>query len=103
DAQGLRLEEWLRTGRASVVKHGEHRAVYRVVLPGLDFYVKHAKGAGTRNWLRGWVRASKARREYDRACAVAARGIPTAVPLALGESATNAGDSFLITHSLPDT
>src|SRR5438132_835578 len=38
--QGLRLEEWLRTGQAQVVKNGPHRIVYRVALGDLCFYVK---------------------------------------------------------------
>jgi Ser/Thr protein kinase RdoA (MazF antagonist) len=103
-AAGLRLEEWLRNGQARVVKHGPHRAVYRVGLPGLDFHLKHYRLHDTRAWLRDLVRQSKARMEYDRAVAVAARHIPTFVPLAVGERCPGwgPGDSFLLTRTLED-
>src|SRR5712691_9539329 len=32
---GLRLDEWLEAGDARIVKHGPHRTVYCVTLPGL--------------------------------------------------------------------
>src|SRR5262249_8167394 len=70
---------------------------YRVALPGLCVYVKHFRLADTRAWLRELVRPSKARMEYERARAVAARGVPTITPLALGERSRGPGDSFLIT------
>ena len=41
DERGLRLPEWLESGQAQVVKHGPHRIVYKVELPGLCFYIKH--------------------------------------------------------------
>lgn len=102
---GLRLDEWLRAGQASVVKHGPHRTVYRVVLPGLDFYLKYYPVADRRAWLRQLVRPSKARMEYDRSVAVASRQVPTAVPLAVGERQSDSGpcESYLITRTLPDT
>src|SRR5437899_11769004 len=96
DAHGLRLEEWLRAGQASFVKQGTHRVVYRVVLPELDFHVKHARVSGTRGWLRGWVRESKARREYELARSAAGRGVPPLVPQAVGESATHAFAGLLV-------
>src|SRR5436309_2799196 len=88
---GLRLDEWLRDGRARVVKKGPHRTVYHVALPGLSFYVKHYPLYDLRAWLRQLVRPSKARMEYERALAVAARGVPTFEPLALGEQAGGLG------------
>jgi tRNA A-37 threonylcarbamoyl transferase component Bud32 len=102
---GLRLAEWLCAGLARVVKHGPFRTVYRVALPGLRFYLKHYRLPDVRSWLRQLVRPSKGRLEYRRALAVAARQIPTAEPLALGERAGRLppGDSFLITRSLDDT
>jgi tRNA A-37 threonylcarbamoyl transferase component Bud32 len=103
---GLPLEEWLRTGQARVVKQGPHRIVYRVELRGSPVvYVKHNLLADTRSWLRQLVRPSKARMEYHRAIAVAARGVPTVEPLAIGEREApfGAGDSFLVTRSLDDT
>jgi tRNA A-37 threonylcarbamoyl transferase component Bud32 len=102
---GLRLEEWLRAGQAQVVKHGPHRTVYKVTLPGLCFYLKHYPVTGVRAWLRQLVRPSKARTEYRKALAAAARGVPTVVPLAVGERlcGLKPTDSFLITRSLDDT
>jgi hypothetical protein len=105
DGDGLRLPEWLATGQARPVKQGPHRVVYRVDLPGLPFYLKHNLVPDTRTWLRQLVRRSKARLEYECALAVAARGIPTVYPLALGERGGPlgvTGESILITRSLED-
>jgi tRNA A-37 threonylcarbamoyl transferase component Bud32 len=102
---GLRLAQWLDAGQARVVKHGPHRSVYHVVLPGLDFYLKHNRLADCRAKLRELVRPSKARIEYEHARAVAARQVPTFEALALGEPrrASSARDSYLITRALPET
>src|SRR5947209_3291744 len=82
---GLRLEEWLHSGQARIVKQGQHRTVYQVTLPGLDFHLKHYPLADTRAWFRQLLRPSKARMEYQRTVAVARRGVPTLEPLAFGE------------------
>jgi tRNA A-37 threonylcarbamoyl transferase component Bud32 len=102
---GLRLDEWLRSGLAHVVKNGPHRTVYRVALPGLCIYLKHHRLPDVRAWLRQLVRPAKARMEFDRALAVAARRVPTVLPVALGERCNGSGpsDSFLITQGLEDT
>jgi tRNA A-37 threonylcarbamoyl transferase component Bud32 len=101
---GLRLAEWSASGAARVVKEGPHRTVYRVVLPGLDFYLKCYPVSNNRAWLRTLVRPSKARGEHDRTLAVMARGVPTVEPLAVGESLSPAGPraSYLLTRTLPD-
>jgi serine/threonine protein kinase len=99
---GLRLDEWLRGGQAQVVKHGPHCTVYRVVLPGLDFYLKHYRLFNARAWLRQMIRPAKARTEFERGLAVAARQVPTITPLGVGEASARPGDSFLLTHSLVD-
>jgi tRNA A-37 threonylcarbamoyl transferase component Bud32 len=102
---GLRLREWLAAGQAHPVKDGPHRTVYHVVLPELDFYLKHNRQADRGAWLRDLVRPSKARGEYEHALAVAARGVPTVEPLAVGEPCEGPGlrHSFLITRTLPET
>jgi hypothetical protein len=102
---GLRLEEWLRSGQARIVKQGHHRIVYRVELPGLIFYLKHNLLPDMRSWVRQLVRPSKARMEFNRALAVAERGLPTVAPLALGEKQAflGAGESYLITHSIENS
>ncbi|MFL5241491.1 MAG: lipopolysaccharide kinase InaA family protein [Gemmataceae bacterium] len=100
---GLRLEEWLSSGAAKIVKHGPHRTVYRVDLPGLGFYIKHNRLPNARACLRGLLRPSKARMEYDRALAVAARGVPTITPLGMGANAGwKPGESWLLTLALED-
>src|SRR5262249_44193424 len=53
---GLRLGEWQRSGAARLIKHGPHRSVWRVVLPSLDFYVKHFRLMDARTWLRQTIR-----------------------------------------------
>jgi tRNA A-37 threonylcarbamoyl transferase component Bud32 len=99
--EGLRLAEWLKAGQAHIVKHGPHRTVYRVILPEVDCYVKHCRVHDRRAWLRECVRPAKARGEYERCLAVAARGVSTVTPLAVGEApGPHPDDSFLITRSL---
>src|SRR5260221_13751068 len=101
--QGLRLYDWLECGQAQIVKHGPHRTVYRVDLPDLCFYLKHNRLPNRRAWLRGLVRPSKARMEYDCALAIASRGIPTITPLGLGETpGWKPGESWLLTEALED-
>jgi tRNA A-37 threonylcarbamoyl transferase component Bud32 len=103
-ADGPPLEQWRAGGLARVVKDGPHRTVYRVVLPGLDFYLKQYRLADARAWLREMVRPSKARLEWDRTVAVAERGVPTVAPLAFGETRERdrSACSFLATRTLPD-
>jgi len=103
---GLRMDDWLREGRATVVKQGPHRVVWRVQLAdGQIIYVKHNLLPDVRAWLRQLVRPSKSRMEFDRAVAVASRGVPTVEPLALGERRTILGacDSYLVTRALENT
>jgi hypothetical protein len=104
DERGLRLQEWLASGQARIVKHGPHRIVYRVELPELCFYVKHNFVHDSRAWFRQLVRPSKARIEFDRVMAAVERGIPTIYPLAIAEQETQvgSGESILITQSLDD-
>lgn len=101
----LPLADWLRGGLARIVKHGPHRTVYRVALPGLDCHIKQNRLLGPRAWLRELVRPAKAHIEYDRARAVAARGIATIQPLAVGYHPPWAGpgDSFLVSRTLDGT
>jgi tRNA A-37 threonylcarbamoyl transferase component Bud32 len=103
-ADGLRLPAWLEHGQAWIVKHGPHRTVYRVSLPGLNFHLKHYRVADLRARVRQWFRPSKASTEFRRALAVESCQVPTVVPLAFGErrSGPTAGESFLITRSLDD-
>jgi tRNA A-37 threonylcarbamoyl transferase component Bud32 len=103
--KGLRLDDWLQSGQACVVKKGPHRIVYRVDLPGLSFYVK--RNLITDGWsrFRAMVCQSKARIEYLCARGVAQHGLPTYLPLGYGEQKifSGAGESILITSALEDT
>lgn len=38
DDQGGMLAQWQKLGQAQVVKHGQHRTVYRIDLPGKTVY-----------------------------------------------------------------
>lgn len=102
---GLRLAEWLADGHATVVKQGPHRIVYRVDLSGVCCYVKHNLNSRRLAWIRRLLRPGKAWSEYRRALAVAARGVPTIEPLAVGVQwrGPAAGESFLVTRSLDET
>ncbi|MBI3410686.1 MAG: phosphotransferase [Planctomycetes bacterium] len=102
---GLPLDDWLRSGHARIIKKGPHRIVYRVELPELTFFVKKNLIPDWPTWLRQLVRPSKARSEFNLARAVAKRGLPTFMPLALGrqEHPFGAGESVLITRSLEET
>jgi len=99
---GLRLAEWLADGTAQVAKQAPHRAIYRVRLPGLDLFLKEYPRHGGKSWLRRLLRGNKAVGEYDRALAVAARGVPTVEPLAVGETVEGRGADYLVTRTLPD-
>lgn len=104
DSAGLRLSSWLQSGRASIVKQGPHRTVYRVQLDGRSVYVKHYHVADARAMFSQWAQSSKSRREWDRAERAAAAAIPTIVPLALGEQ-RKAGlvfENYLITEGIDD-
>jgi hypothetical protein len=102
---GLRLDEWLQSGQASIVKQGPHRVVYRVNLGHEVVYIKHNLLPDMRSCLRQLVRPSKARMEYDRAVAIASRGVATVEPLAVGErqALLGIGDSYLVTRGLEET
>lgn len=101
---GVRLEDWLRSGQAQIVKHGSQRVVYRVTLGQVTFYLKHNLTPDALTWCRQLLRPSKARREFERALDVGARGIATARPLAWAQERGlfNTGESFLATISVDD-
>ena len=82
---GLRLDEWCEAGRVVAVKSGPHRIVYRVDLPEGVIYIKHFLVPNLRAILRQWVRRGKGRNEGKRSEQLAALGVPTIWPIALGE------------------
>jgi len=80
----LRLNEHIVAGRATVVKHGGHRTVYRIALGNETVYWKVCRLYGPRAWWRDFFRGPKARLEFDRARELAGRRIATVEPLAWG-------------------
>ncbi len=101
DADGLRLNEWLADGRATVLKQANHRALYHVALPELDFHLKRYPAAGVRAWLQHLVRPSRARAEYDRALTLATLHVPAVEGLGIGEA--RHGASWFLTRTVPHT
>lgn len=103
-SEDLNLAAHLGAKRASIVKHGEHRTVYRVELLSGVVYWKHCRLNGSRAWWREILRGPKAKLEFNRAVELADRGIATIEPLAWGkfDQAWPKG-SFLITRSLAAT
>jgi tRNA A-37 threonylcarbamoyl transferase component Bud32 len=101
----LDLETHRGAGRVAVVKHGQHRSVYRVLLPGgEDVYWKHCRLNGPRAWWRDFFRGPKAQLEFDRARALAARGVETIEPLGWARSRGRwPRGSVLITRALDAT
>lgn len=100
--EGLRLQQWLAEGLATLVKQRPHRSVWRVRLPGLDFYLKHDHAPGNSR-LRNLVFGGAARREFERGLTAAARGVPTPEPLAFGERVSGVPGGYLLTRTLADS
>lgn len=82
---GLKWKEWRQNGRLKIVKDGPLRTVYHASLPDNGIYIKYYRVPGLRAKIRQWFRKGKARNEGGRALELAAIGIPTINPLALGE------------------
>ncbi len=99
---GLPLASWIRQGLAQVVKHGEHRTVYRVDLPSGAIYVKHYRCSSLGRASRSLVRASASRREYRKMCEVARRRVPTAHAIGFGELRRHGLvlDNYFVTEAL---
>ncbi|HMB05221.1 MAG TPA: lipopolysaccharide kinase InaA family protein [Isosphaeraceae bacterium] len=102
--EGLRLDEWRRQGRLMIVKTGPHRVVYRVDLPDGAVFIKHYLVPGLRAKVRQWFRRGKGRNEGRRTRYLAAIGVPTITPVALGEQRRRAFllENYLITHAIPE-
>ena len=102
---GLRLDQWRREGALTTVKAGPHRVVYRADLPGGPVFVKHFLVPNFRAVLRQWFRRGKGRNEGKRAVRLAAIGVPTITPIALGEQRKRGFlfENYLITPAIPGT
>ncbi|MBO0699042.1 MAG: hypothetical protein J2P46_11655 [Zavarzinella sp.] len=101
----LEVDPHVASGRATVVKHGAHRTVYRITLPAGAIYWKLCRISGPRAWWRDFFRGWKARLEFDRARELAARGIETVEPLAWGRlpGVVRPEGTVLITRALDGT
>jgi tRNA A-37 threonylcarbamoyl transferase component Bud32 len=102
---GLRLDEWRAQGALAVIKKGPNRVVYRVDLPGASVFVKHYLVPDYRSMFRQWFRRGKGRNEGKRAIRLAATGMPTITPLALGERRKRKFllENYLVTDAIPET
>ena len=102
---GLKLAEWRSHGRLTTVKTGPHRVVYRVDLAEGSVYVKHFLVPDVRAMARQWFRRGKGRNEGRRAVKLAAIGVDTIDPIALGEQRKRSFlfENYLITQAIPET
>ena len=102
---GLHLSQWLANGQAEVIKHGPHRSVYRVRLQDHEFYVKHFRCHTIWDRARHVLRQSQARREWNKATAIAQRDVPTIHPIAWQEEKGRGvvGESYLVTCAIPES
>lgn len=102
---GLRLDEWARLGRLTVIKTHAYRVVYRAELDEGAVYVKHYLVPGIRAKIRQWLRRGKGRNEGQRTRYLNTLGVPTITPVALGEQRkrTLLFENYLITHAIPET
>jgi tRNA A-37 threonylcarbamoyl transferase component Bud32 len=103
--EGLRLEEWRAQGRVTTVKAGPNRVVYRVELAEGAIYIKHNLVPDYRVMFRQWFRRGKGRNEGRRCADLTSIGVPTIVPIALGEQRKRKFlfENYLITWEIPDT
>jgi tRNA A-37 threonylcarbamoyl transferase component Bud32 len=102
--EGLRLDAWCEEGRVVAIKSGPHRIVYRAELPQGAIFIKHFLVPNLRAILRQWVRRGKGRNEGKRSEQLAALGLPTIRPIALGEQRKRKClfENYLVTPEIVD-
>jgi len=90
-------------GDISPVKTGPHRTVYRLRTTRGEFFVKHFHPVGGWNWLKHFVRPTRAEHERELAHWLTARGVPTITPLAVGLRRHRASpcESLLVMPAIP--
>jgi len=97
------LAEWVRSGRAVVVKRNLQRTVYRVTLPAGTAFVKVCRTNTPRAWVREILRPPKARLEFENALRLQALGLGCTTALAWGEPDSRwPGDSVIVTREQAD-
>ncbi len=87
----------------TLIKRGDHRAIYRVDLPHGSVFVKHR----TARWFSAWLdrlRGAASRREYLHALEATRRGVATVQPLAYatGASEGSSQEQLLVTAALSE-
>src|SRR4029077_345423 len=84
---------------------GPHRIVYCVRLPEATIYIKHFLVPNRRSVLRQWVRRGKGRNEGKRSVQLAAIGVPTITPVALGKQRKRKFlfENYLVTPAISGT
>jgi tRNA A-37 threonylcarbamoyl transferase component Bud32 len=104
-SEGPFPESFGPASRATIVKSGPHRAVYRVKLPSATVFLKHFKIADWRALARNLLLGSPARREAAAAARIAEAGIQTTVSAAVGTTRRGlvVRESFLITREIADS
>ncbi|HVJ82744.1 MAG TPA: lipopolysaccharide kinase InaA family protein [Planctomycetia bacterium] len=102
DRGGLRLEDWRQDGHATLIKNGAGRTIHRVRLPGLELYVKHFRATNPVSLAHQFLRADRARKEFDLANQLRRAGVRTIRPLAIGEIRRYGllQESFLLTEGI---
>lgn len=98
----LPREVWESEGCMSTVKSGPHRAVFRVESPVGNLFVKTYRVVGWAGRVLHLVRRPAAWREWNSIRAIAAAGIPTVDPLAVGsvKSGIWMRESWLVTQEI---
>jgi tRNA A-37 threonylcarbamoyl transferase component Bud32 len=104
DDRGLRLPQWQDEGSAALIKAGAGRTIHRVRIPGADVYVKHFRATNIVSLVHQALRQGRARKEFEVANELAAVGVPTITPIALGERRKGGLllESYLISESIAD-
>jgi|GEM_PF-2088826 len=97
------VERWAAHYRVECVKHGDHRAVYRVETPKGVFYAKHYRSPRWTDPWRNFFRGCPARREFQTLLAISKRGVPTLRPIGWAKPVGLAGlwHSLLLTEAIP--
>lgn len=98
------VEQHLAQGRATVVKHGAQRTVYRVDLAQGSVFVKHHRCSALLAAGQQRLRGTASRREWTRARELSRRAIPTARPIAYGERQRSGmvSDHYFVTEAVQD-